>query len=237
MSETAIELKGSGFTLSVLHIATNDIAAITAALDAKISQAPSFFAMAPIVVNLEKLAEQTIDFVALKEALVALNLVPVGVTAATDEQKVAAKEAGLAVMIAAKQTAAPTQEVKVERVEVPVEVPVAQYVPAMVVKTNVRSGQQIYAKGTDLIVHGAVSNGGEVIADGNIHIYGTLRGKAAAGAQGDQNARIYAQNIQAELVSISGNYWTSEQIQEHRWQQSGCIHLDGEQLTISSLQE
>jgi septum site-determining protein MinC len=70
----------------------------------------------------------------------------------------------------------------------------------------VRSGQQVYARGRDLTLTAMVGNGAEVIADGSIHIYGTLRGRALAGAQGDAAARIYCQNFQAELISIAGQY-------------------------------
>ena len=243
MSDTNIELKGSGFTLSVLHLQNNDLAAAAQALESKISQAPQFFMMAPIVVNIEKLSGEAVDFQLLKQTFEQLKLVVVGIAGATDEQKTAAKAAGLATLNAAKGKTTPTDtnapvqtQVRYERVEVPVEVEVPTYKPAMVVKQNLRSGQQIYARDTDLVVIGAVSNGAEVIADGNIHIYGTLRGRAVAGAKGNDSARIFAQKIEAELISINGNYWTSEQLQKVCWQQSGCIYLDGDKITVSSLE-
>ncbi len=81
---------------------------------------------------------------------------------------------------------------------------------AMVVYKQVRSGQQIYAKGRDLVVLSAVNQGAEVIADGHVHVYGTLRGKAIAGARGDADARIFAIGMEAELIAIAGTYRTSE---------------------------
>lgn len=250
MSQTGIELKGSGFTLSVLHISTTDISAVREALANKMAQAPKFFEMAPIVANIEALNGADIDFNELKTTLQSLNLVPVGVSGATDEQKVNAKTAGLAVMVAPKSNSTENQpqpttviervEVPVierVKVEVPVEVKVPEYIPAMQLKQNVRSGQQVYAKDTDLVIVGSVGNGGEVIADGSIHIYGALRGRAIAGAKGDSKAKIYCYNLQAELVSINGTYWTSEQLQKHGWQQAGCIELDGEQLSVKALTE
>ena len=75
-----------------------------------------------------------------------------------------------------------------------------------------RSGQQVYARGRDLTLTAMVGNGAEVIADGSIHVYGTLRGRALAGAQGDAGARIYCQNFQAELISIAGQYRVFEDI-------------------------
>ena len=76
----------------------------------------------------------------------------------------------------------------------------------------VRSGTQIYARGADLVVTAAVSPGAEIIADGNIHVYGALRGRALAGAAGDVDARIFCSRLEAELVSIAGHYLVSEQL-------------------------
>ncbi|EWH12138.1 septum formation inhibitor [Catenovulum agarivorans DS-2] len=243
MSDTNIELKGSGFTLSVLHLQNNDLTAAAQALESKISQAPQFFMMAPIVVNIEKLNGEAVDFQQLKQTFEHLNLVVVGISGATDEQKAAAKTAGLATLNAAKAQPVTTDnngqvqtQVRYERVEVPVEVEVPTYKPAMVVKQNLRSGQQIYAKDTDLVVIGAVSNGAEVVADGNVHVYGALRGRAVAGAKGNNEARIFAHKVEAELISINGNYWTSEQLQKVCWKQSACIYLDGDKITVSSLE-
>ena len=81
---------------------------------------------------------------------------------------------------------------------------------ALVIHRQVRSGQQVYAKGRDLVVLSAVNMGAEVIADGHVHVYGTLRGKAIAGARGDTDARIFAISMEAELIAIAGTYRTSE---------------------------
>jgi septum site-determining protein MinC len=78
--------------------------------------------------------------------------------------------------------------------------------PTKVIDKPVRSGQRIYAEGSDLVVLGSVNPGGELIADGSIHIYGALRGKALAGARGEAGARIYCTDFDAELVSIAGVY-------------------------------
>ena len=100
---------------------------------------------------------------------------------------------------------------------------------------SIRSGQQIYARDRDLIVTGAVANGAEVIADGNIHIYGGLRGRAMAGAQGDEKARIYVSDFRAELVAIAGQYRVFEQIPGDLEGQSVQCWLDGEKLMIARL--
>jgi septum site-determining protein MinC len=99
----------------------------------------------------------------------------------------------------------------------------------------VRSGQQIYARSRDLVVTGTVANGAEVIADGDIHIYGGLRGRAMAGAQGDEKARIYISDFRGELVAIAGHYRVFEQIPKDLEGHSVQCWLDGEKLMIARL--
>ena len=205
------DLKGSSFTLSVLHLFNNDLSETLAYLDNKIAKAPSFFASAPVVLNISKV-EGDIDFTKLKQGILSIGLVPVGVTGCKDKRtQNRAAEAGLAVMTAAKspvQTPAPTE-----------------VIPTKVIQTPVRSGQQIYAKGGDLVILNHVSAGAEVIADGSIHIHGTLRGRAIAGAGGQQEAKIICHDLQAELVSIAGNYWLSDQITDEFWQKKVMLSL------------
>jgi septum site-determining protein MinC len=85
--------------------------------------------------------------------------------------------------------------------------------PARIVDSPVRSGQQIYAEGTDLVVTSAVSAGAEVIADGCVHAYGPLRGRVIAGAKGDESARVFCRKFEAELVAVAGVYAVAEQMQ------------------------
>jgi septum site-determining protein MinC len=109
------------------------------------------------------------------------------------------------------------------------------YLPAQVINSTVRSGQQVYAKDRDLIILGAVSHGAEVIADGNIHIYGALRGRAIAGAKGNTDAAIFCQRLEAELVSIDGNYWISDSLQGELWSKSAAINYKNNSLEITAL--
>jgi septum site-determining protein MinC len=231
MSEQTFELKGNLFTLSVLHLFSVNITNLKKDLDEKISQAPKFFIGAPIVINLAKLQDEQIDFSALKQALLDLQLNPVGVCNGSAQQNEEAKTASLSVLNYSEDIAkpVPAANVTTEIVEK------AVYLPPQVVKTTVRSGQQIYAKNRDLIVMGAVSNGAEVIADGNIHIYGTLRGRAIAGAQGYENATIFCQRFEAELVSINGSYWTSDSSQGEHWGQAAQVKQLNDSLEISAL--
>jgi septum site-determining protein MinC len=99
----------------------------------------------------------------------------------------------------------------------------------------VRSGQQVYARGGDLVVTKLVANGAEVIADGSIHVYGALRGRALAGAQGDESARIYCQEFHAELVSIAGQYRVFEDLPTDLRGKPVQAWLEGEKLLLARL--
>lgn len=102
-----------------------------------------------------------------------------------------------------------------------------------IIRGNVRSGQRIYAQDCDLIVIGTVSTGAEVIADGNIHILGTLRGRAFAGASGDVQAHIYCQTIrEAQLIAIAGNYYTMEQLEPYDKQKNCLISLNNDETML-----
>ncbi|EGM69866.1 septum site-determining protein MinC [Shewanella sp. HN-41] len=219
MSKPSLELKGASFTLSVLHINSSDLHAVMAELDSKLAQAPQFFLGAPLVVNLSAIQDNDFNLHGLKELLLSRHLVIVGITGATTVLSNQAKALGLAIVKAGKQSTTPPPAPRQTKI----------------VKQNIRSGQQVYAKNGDLIIFGAVGNGAEVIADGSIHIYGALRGKAMAGAAGDPTAVIIAHSLEAELVSIAGQYWLAENLQQHSTDKSGCIRLNGESLMVESL--
>jgi len=246
-SPAPIDLKGSLFTLSVLKLLDTDLDRCLDALSAKIAQAPRFFEGAPLVVDVAALGEKPIDFRNLRQQLNRLQLVPVALTGASSALREAAREAGWPHLSgngrsapdesprARRATSEPQPAAPAEPVTEPLQVEQpAKNFGAMTIDTPVRSGQQIYAKDCDLVVMGTVSNGAEVIADGSIHIYGTLRGRAIAGAKGDTKARIFCHNLQPELVAICGTYWLSSAIQPH-WGQNGVIRLDGESLAFKAL--
>lgn len=108
--------------------------------------------------------------------------------------------------------------------------------PTVLVAEPVRTGQQVYAENADLIVTGTVSEGAELIADGNIHIYASMRGRALAGAKGRRDARIFIYSMQAELVSIAGIYRNFEQqLPEHLYRKPVQIHLQDDRLVIAAI--
>lgn len=234
MSDLSFELKGSLFPLSVLYCQDFSVSALRSQLQQKLAQAPGFFLQAPVVINVEN-AHQTPDFIAIKQLFVELQLVLVGVCGASSELKKAAHQAGLAAMQLSKNSKAePAKTVAATPPPAAVPAPVVP-VENKLIEQNIRSGQQIYVKGADLIIKGTVGAGAEVIADGNIHIYGSLRGKAIAGASGDSSKKIYCYNMQAELISIAGNYWLSESLQGEFWGKSACISLQDGQLVLAEL--
>lgn len=238
MVERDNELKGTTFTISVLHLSDGNPDRIRQLLEAKVAQAPQFFNCAPLVLNVERLSEIP-DFEQLRELVESEDFVLVGITGARDEvMKTAAKAAGLAVMVSGKSRKADPEPVvpAPEPVEVAPVAPVqAPLEPSKVHVGPVRSGQQIYAAGTSLVVLGSVSPGAEVIADDSIHIYGALRGRAIAGAKGNPLARIYCQQLQAELLSIAGTFQLSDALPAGLIQEPVHIRLDNEQLRIDRI--
>ena len=235
MVERDNELKGTTFTISVLHISDGKPERIRQLLAAKVAQAPQFFNCAPLVINVERLTEIP-DFEQLKELVESEDFVLVGITGAQNEaMKTAAKAAGLAVMASGKSRKAEPQPEPA-----PAPIVEAKPVPAPVIASKVhvgpvRSGQQLYAAGTSLVVLGSVSPGAEVIADDSIHIYGTLRGRAIAGAKGNPQARIYCQQLQAELLSIAGTFQLSDALPAGLIQQPVHVRLDNDQLRIDRI--
>lgn len=240
MVERDNELKGTTFTISVLHLSDGNPARIRQLLEAKVAQAPQFFNCAPLVLNVERL-EAIPDFEQLRELVESEDFVLVGITGARDEaMKTAAKAAGLAVMVSGKSRKAEPEPTPPVPEPKPVEAAPVPPVPAPVEASKVhvgpvRSGQQIYAAGTSRVVLGSVSPGAEVIADDSIHVYGALRGRAIAGAKGNPKARIYCQQLQAELLSIAGTFQLSDALPAGVIQEPVHIRLDNEQLRIDRI--
>ncbi len=120
----------------------------------------------------------------------------------------------------------------------PVAAPVAPAEGARIVTTPVRSGQQIWAQNQDLILLGTVSAGAEVMADGNVHCYGTLRGRVAAGVSGNENARLFARKLEAQVVSIAGIFMAQEDLSElPQWGKTAMFSLLDQRLQVGSLPE
>ncbi|MFC0225782.1 septum site-determining protein MinC [Serratia aquatilis] len=227
MSQSPIELKGSSFTLSVVHLHSSEPEVIRQALQEKVEQAPAFLKNAPVVINVAAL-DSDANWREIQQAATAAGLRVVGISGCKDErQKRAIARAGLPFL----------NEGKGQRMAAQAHAIIPDNAPAKtrIISTPVRSGQQIYARNSDLIVTSSVSAGAELIADGNIHIYGTLRGRALAGASGDTRCQIFCTHLGAELVSIAGQYWLSDQIPSDFFGQAARLSLSDNALTIQPL--
>ena len=208
----AFELKDTSLPLVTVLLQQADAAVLADELQQRLGETPNFFDDDPVVIDLSPLRERE-DPIAFADIVAALRkhrMRPALVTGGSAQQMADALAAGLAA--APEPIPAPkprTVEVEREVVrEVLREVPV--HVPTLVVDKPLRSGQQAYAKGGDLIVNAAVNAGAEVLADGNIHVYGPLRGKAIAGSRGNTEARIFTTCLEPELIAIAGVYRTTE---------------------------
>lgn len=219
---TASRVQGGIFTLMVVRIADPHDPALDRELAEQVARSPGFFADAPVVLDLRDCLGCTSvdDFAALRQLLRQHRLIPVGVQNASAIQQRAAKAADLAAVNAAQTTGG-------RRAAAPEAQPRSR-----LVTQPVRSGAQIYVRGGDLVVVAPVSAGAELIADGHIHVYGALRGRAIAGAAGDRTARIFAQRFAAELVSIAGRYLVSEAIASEHLNQAAQVALIEERLAI-----
>lgn len=229
MSNTPIELKGSSFTLSVVYLYDANPEVIRQALEDKIAQAPAFLRHAPVVVNISNIADMT-QWQPLQQAISATGLRIVGVSGCKNPAlKAEIDRAGIPLLTEGKE--------KVER-PTPVVTPELTVTPVTktrLIDTPVRSGQRIYAPNCDLIVTNHVSAGAELIADGNIHVYGMMRGRALAGAGGDKEAQIFSTHLTAELVSIAGVYWLSDNIPADYYGKAARLRLGEAALTIEPL--
>lgn len=249
-SDKRVELKGGMYAFMSLRIGVADVDTVDECLADKVQQAPGFFANTPIVVDLTPLDEDpetrdALDGAALMACIRKHKLIPI-VAATGDKSSPLAKAVAVPLVeggarrqssdddSAASADAASTAVKPASEPDTAREV---EYIikPPMLINRPVRSGQQIYARDTDLIIIGQVGPGAEVIADNNIHIYGPLRGRALCGVSGNQSTRIFCQSLEAELVSVAGNYRMLETIPEELRGKPAKIALDNERLSIESL--
>jgi septum site-determining protein MinC len=208
-------------------------AAFEQELQQQVERSPRFFVNAPVVLDLKDAEGFTTEdaFLDAGDALRRHTLALVGVQNALPEQLAAAAAAGLASF--APNSTQPSRRTAAAAPAMATAVMQPNRAAARLITEPVRSGTQIYARGTDLIVTAAVSPGAELVADGNIHVYGVLRGRALAGASGDVEARIFCSRLEAELVSIAGRYLVSEQLPPEQRGSAVQIALVDDQLTVT----
>ena len=245
------DIKSADLPLVAFQLKSLDLQAVAQALDAQLAETPGFFDQDPVLIDLDALPGQAgkVDFQALLQMLVRHQLRPLAVKTSQAQWLQEAKAAGLVQADDARiRRQAPSVSVQAlapapTPAPVPAPAPVSAapaLADAMVLDKPLRSGQQVYAKGRDLIVLAMVNPGAEVLADGHIHVYAPLRGKAIAGARGFTGARIFAQNMDPELISIAGVYRTSEnplpaEVRGQAAQVSLQAGPDGDKLRIAPL--
>lgn len=229
LKSQAFKLKGRLYTFTVLQVLNADSLLFADQLDEVITKAPRLFDKTPIVLDFTALHETEINLQALCQGMRERNLLPVAIQGANPLLETLAQCQGLAVLHASSNHDKPLFE---EKAEEPVLASL-ELVKTKLQTTPVRSGQQVVSKGGDLVITASVSHGAELLADGNIHIYGALRGRALAGISGDKQARIFCQSLEAELVSIAGFYRLSDAIETHA---GPCqIYLQDDHIQIEPL--
>lgn len=248
-TKAVFEFKSATLPLIAVILKTADLRLLASALQEQLADSPDFFEQEPVVIDLSQLPEHlgsgppaAIDFRALRDLLARYQTQPIALRGGSDAHNAAARAAGLSI---ATMPVAPTPGSRApapapapapasEPVQIVREVPVPG--STLVIDKPMRSGQQVYARGGDVIVLAVVNFGAEVIADGNVHVYAPLRGKAIAGARGDTSARIFTTCMEAQLVAIAGIYRTSEvDLPAHLQGKAVQIHLDDKKLLMDAL--
>lgn len=242
-SKAAFDLKGSVFTILVLTLRNSDLGAMAEQLREKVQQAPDFFRNAPVVISLRELdADEELDLALLANIVRELGFIPVGLAGGSEAQRqwaVSLQLAVLAVRAAGGRLAQQDEELTKELEAEPIAEPPLARQPdgdlSVIITEPVRSGQSVVIEQGDLTVLASVGSGAEITAPGNIHIYGTLRGRAFAGCVGNQNARIFCQRLEAELLSIAGVHLVSEDFPAQLRSKAVQVRLHGGRLHIMAL--
>ena len=232
--DPVFQLKGSMLAITVMELAHNDLERLDTQLAEKVAQAPAFFGNTPLVLALDKLpeGEGDIDLEQLMQVCRRHGLRTLAIRASRERDVSAAEALDLPVL--------PPSGARERPIELAPKAPPKptepERKPTRIITTPVRGGQQIYAQGGDLVVMAAVSAGAELLADGNIHVYGPMRGRALAGAKGDTSARIFCKQMGAEMLSIAGQYKVSEDLRrDPLWGEAVHVCLKGDVLNITGL--
>jgi septum site-determining protein MinC len=229
-------VQGAVFTVMVVRAAMLRDPEFDLDLAQQVQRSPRFFLNAPVVLDLRGAAEFTFEaeFIEARDILRRHTLTLIGIQNAQPTQVDAAAAAGLASFApnATQPSRARPVEPAPNAAPAPPRPAATAAAKSRLVTQPVRSGTQIYARGADLVVTAPVSPGAEIMADGNIHVYGVLRGRALAGASGDAEARIFCSRLEAELVSIAGHYLVSDQLPPEQRGSAVQIALVDGRLTI-----
>ena len=240
------ELKFGQVGIANLRVRTLDPAQLAAEMRERVERAPNLFARAAVVLDFGGLSQapSVEDARALVAGLREAGVLPVALAYGTREIDALSRELGLPLLAkfraqyerADAVPPAPAPQPEPARAAAPATAPAGpSSQPGLMQATPVRSGQQVYAESRDLTCLAAVGAGAEVIADGSIHIYGPLRGRALAGAQGNEGARIFCREFHAELVAVAGQYKVLEDIPAELRGKPVQVWLDAGQLKLAAL--
>jgi septum site-determining protein MinC len=242
--ELAGELKIGQVGIANLRVRTLDVARLGEEMRDRVARAPKLFERAAVIVDFGGLAA-TPDVAtarALLDALRAAGVLPVALAWGSGDNEKLATALGLPLLAKFRAqyevaTGAPPAAAAPEPAPAAARAPAARAAgePGLVQTTPVRSGQQVYAENRDLTAVTSVGAGAEVIADGSIHVYGALRGRALAGAQGNERARIFCREFHAELVAVAGHYKVLEDIPKELRGRAVQVWLENEELKIAAL--
>jgi septum site-determining protein MinC len=232
MVTSANRLQGGLFTLVVVKVNDPFDPALDRDVAEQVALSPGFFTDAPVIIDLKDSLGCTsvADFTSLRQLLRRHGLIAIGVQNASALQKRAARAVDLA-MLGGSNGTRNAPERAAPAPATPAPTPAATPAGRLVTQP-VRSGMQIYAQGGDLVVLAPVSPGAELIADGHIHVYGALRGRAIAGATGDITARIFTQRLEAELVAVAGRYMVNEAIAPEHLNKPAQVALIDDRLCV-----
>jgi septum site-determining protein MinC len=238
MQRKPIEIKISTVVAIAVILHDAQLSVLEAALKEITASTGDYYSEECAVIDVGNIDCTGMNWPALIQLLKDSGFHPVAVRSAPRECEQHISELGLSIDLGSKAAAQITETAAIEPAPVPVPAPVIlSSPPPMIIDTPVRGGQRIYARGTDLIITAVVNSGAEVIADGNIHVYAPLRGRALAGASGNIAARIFTMSLEAELVSIAGIYRTFENgypaLTAHAPIQ---IKLNGDKIDVVSIQ-
>jgi septum site-determining protein MinC len=238
----ALEFKSSTFSVPVLVLSSVDLEVIEQQLQDKVSLAPEFFRNSPLVLDLQEINKHGygIDIAALIDVIRKAGLLPIGIRGGNLQQNKKALE--LLIPVYSIHSGSTSAESKKQKTIAPAPVPEPKtdtiadtdVTATTLITQPIRSGQRIYATG-DLVILSQVSAGAEIMAEGNIHVYNILRGRALAGVQGNTDARIFCFDLQAELISIAGNYKVSEDLDETVRNKPVQIFLQDQALIIKDI--
>ncbi|MFZ2171428.1 MAG: septum site-determining protein MinC [Methylococcaceae bacterium] len=231
---SVLEFKSSTFSVPVLVLSSDDLVAIEQQLKEKIRLAPEFFKNSPLVLDLQELNKQGYDInvAALTELVRKSGILPIGIRGGSVQQNKQALD--LLIPVYSIHSSGVSAETQKQKTITPPPEPVTDSATTTLITHPIRSGQRIYSSG-DLIILAQVSAGSEIMAEGNIHVYSTLRGRALAGVQGNTQARIFCSDLQAELISIAGNYKVSEDLDESVRKKPVQIYLQNHTLIIKDI--